>query len=76
MVEVKKRENESSEALVRRFKRRVQQSGVLFRARKRRFRVRKRNKRQQKLDAMRRAEIKQERDLLRKLGKLDPRRGW
>lgn len=74
MIEVKKREKESSEALIRRFKKRVQQSGVLFRARKRRFYTKKRNKRQLKDDALRRAEVKKERDLLRKLGKLT--RGW
>lgn len=76
MVEVKKRKNESSEAFIKRFKRRVKGSGVLHRARRRKTFIKKRNKRQMRLDAMRREEIEKERSLLRKLGKLNTRRGW
>ena len=38
MIEVKKKDRETSESLIRRFGRRVQQSGVLVQARKIRFR--------------------------------------
>jgi len=37
MVEVKRRDNESFESLLRRFNRKIQQSGVLIRARRIRF---------------------------------------
>ena len=37
MVEVKKKDNESFDSLLRRFNRKIQQSGVLIRARKIRF---------------------------------------
>ncbi|HEX9503004.1 MAG TPA: 30S ribosomal protein S21, partial [Patescibacteria group bacterium] len=37
MVEVKRKDNESFESLLRRFNRKIQQSGVLVRARKIRF---------------------------------------
>jgi ribosomal protein S21 len=71
MVEVKKRENESSESLVRRFTKRVQQSGVLIRAKKRRFYETKKNKRAVRLDALRRENIREQRELLRRQGKLE-----
>ncbi len=71
MVEVKKRDNESSESLVRRFTKRVQQSGVLIRAKKRRFYETKKNKRTVRLDALRRENIREQRELLRRQGKLE-----
>lgn len=71
MVEVKKRNNESTESLLRRFSKRVQQSGVLLRAKKRRFYEKGKNKRAQRADALRRISIRGEREILRKLGKLE-----
>ena len=71
MIEVRKRDNESSESLVRRFTKRVQQSGVLLRAKKRRFYEREKNKSAQRADALRRKAIREQRDVLRKLGKLE-----
>lgn len=71
MIEVKKRENESSESLVRRFTKRVQQSGVLIRAKKRRFYEIPKNKRAVKEDALRRHMIQDQRELLRRQGKLE-----
>ena len=71
MIEVKKRDNESSESLVRRFTKRVQQSGVLLRVKKRRFFTKQKNKRAQRDDALRRQAIRAEREMLRKLGKLE-----
>jgi ribosomal protein S21 len=71
MIEVKKRDNESSESLLRRFSRRVQQSGVLIRAKKRRFYEPPKNKREVRTDAIRRQTIRAQRELLRKMGKLE-----
>ncbi|MEK7637384.1 MAG: 30S ribosomal protein S21 [Patescibacteria group bacterium] len=71
MIEVKKRENESSESLVRRFTKRVQQSGVLIRAKKRRFYENPKNKRAVREDALRRQAIREQRELLRRQGKLE-----
>ena len=71
MIEVKKRENESSESLVRRFTKRVQQSGVLIRAKKRRFYETPKNKRAVREGALRRAIIQDQRELLRRQGKLE-----
>lgn len=71
MVEVKRKEGETPESLLRRFTKRVQQSGVLIRAKKNRFYERPKNKRAQKEDALRRKALREEREYLRKIGKLD-----
>lgn len=70
-LEVKKQERETSQSLVRRFGRRVQQSGLLVRARKLRFRKKQKSEGAQKKAALRRVELKKEYQKLRKLGKLD-----
>jgi len=70
LVEVKKKDGESFESLLRRFNRRIQQSGVLVRARKIRFYEPPKSKRLVREDARRRAQIKKRRDELKKTGKL------
>ncbi|MBU1118991.1 30S ribosomal protein S21 [Patescibacteria group bacterium] len=76
MIQVKRKDNESSEALIRRFKKKVQQSGILYAARERRFYLRTKNKRKVKDDALRRKKIRKEKDLLRKLGKIQTNKKW
>lgn len=77
MVEVKKKKGESFESLLRRFNRRIQQSGKLLTARKIRFYERPKNKNSQKSAALRRMEISQKREYLERIGQLpeDTRRG-
>lgn len=70
MVEVKRRERETTGAMLRRFTRRVQQSGVLLNARKKRFHKEKPTKRVVRDSALRRLGMKKERAKLEKLGKL------
>lgn len=70
MVEVRKRENETVGAMLRRFTRRVQQSGILIRARKMRFYEGKLTKRAVHERALRRNILTKERTRLEKLGKL------
>lgn len=71
MVEVVRKEKETSESLIRRFTRRLQQSGVLVQARKTRFRTKGKTKRQQREGALYREKVKKEVDKLKKLGKFD-----
>lgn len=71
MVEVKKRDNESTDSLLRRFSRRVQQSGVLLQARKVRFFEPRKGRKKIRDDAIRRVTLQAERDRLIKLGELD-----
>jgi len=70
VLEIKKRERETTQSLVRRFGRRVQQSGILIRARKNRFRKKAKSRQAKKKAAIRREELKKEYKKLKKLGKL------
>jgi len=69
-LEVKKGEKENSQNLIRRFTKKVQMSGVLVWARKRRFYKRIKSKDMRKKAALRRENLKLEYEKLRKLGKV------
>lgn len=71
MIEVKKKDKETSESLIRRFSRRVQQSGVLVHARKSRFLIDSKSKREKRSEALYKIKIRKEIDKLKKLGKFD-----
>lgn len=70
MVEVRRRDRESVESLLRRFTKRVQQSRVLINARESRFYVQPKSKREVREGAMHRTKLLQERERLIKLGKI------
>ncbi|OGE82812.1 MAG: 30S ribosomal protein S21 [Candidatus Doudnabacteria bacterium RIFCSPLOWO2_01_FULL_44_21] len=70
MVEVKRKDNEPFESLLRRFNRKIQQSGVLVRARRIRFFEPAKSRNLLREDAIRRAENREKREELKKLGKL------
>jgi len=70
-LEVKKQEKETTQSLIRRFSRRIQQSGILRQARKIRFKARKKSEQMKKRAALRREELKKEYEKLKKLGKLE-----
>lgn len=69
-IEVKRKERESTSSMLRRFVRRVQQSGVLVNARKGRFYDRGKTKRQKKQSALRREDLKVLRSKLYKAGQI------
>jgi len=71
MVEVVKKDKETSESLIRRFSRRMQESKVLMRARKSQFNVKTKSKKQLKDDALYRKKVKKEADKLKKMGIFD-----
>lgn len=71
MIEVKKKDRETAESLIRRFSRRVQQSGVLIRARKTRFRADEKSKREKREEALYKVKIRKHIDKAKKLGKFD-----
>ena len=60
VLEVKKQEGEISSSLVRRFSKKMQRSGILFRTRKNRFRKEVKSKQMKKRAALRREELKKE----------------
>ncbi len=69
MVEVKRKENESFDSLLRRFNRKIQQSGVLIRARRIRFYVAPKSRNLQKEAARRRAQIRVEKEEQKRFSK-------
>jgi len=71
MVEVKRKPNESIGSLMRRFNRFVQQSGVLVKARKTQYRVKKQTERKEKNSAIMGLHLSNLRKKLEKLGKYD-----
>jgi len=71
MIQVKKKERETSESLIRRFSRRVQQSGVLRRARKTRFHQPGQSRDKRRAEAIYKVEIRKAINRLKKLGKFD-----
>jgi len=70
-LEVRKKEKETSQNLIRRFTKRVQQSGVLLQARKNMFKRRQESDETKKRAALRRVELRKQYQILRKLGKLE-----
>lgn len=71
MIEVKKKEGESSEGLLRRFSRRVQSSKLLIRVKKGQHHSKEKSKNLRREDAVRRSKIREKNEYLRKVGKLD-----
>lgn len=71
MIEVKRKDRESPESLIRRFSRKIQQSGVLMRARKTRFRTDEKSKRELREGAMYKVKVRKVVNKLKKMGKFD-----
>lgn len=70
MAEVKRKKGESFESLIRRFSKKVQQSGRVLQVRKIRFHAKDKNKTSVRSAAARRQEITAKREYLKKIGKL------
>jgi len=71
VLEVKRKDGESFEGLMRRFSKKLLQSGRILQVKKIKFYQKPLNKRAIKLRALRREELKRKREYLRKIGKLD-----
>ncbi len=70
MVDFKRKKGESFENFLRRFNKKLQQTGKLYEARQRQYRQKKKNKKQQKQYALVSKKIRSEKEYLRKIGKL------
>jgi len=68
-LEVKKQGRETSQSLVRRFTKRVKQSGILLQARKSRFWERPKSRQLKKKSALRKEQLRKEYEKLEKMGK-------
>lgn len=69
MIEVKRKDNESFDGLLRRFNKRLQQSRILLRIKEDRFHQRPVSKLKAKRRALKGAELKSEREYLKKVGR-------
>ena len=67
-MEVKRKEGESASSFLYRFNKKIQQSGVLREAKKRRFHHRSANRLKRKSSALHRVRKAKERELAKKLG--------
>ncbi|PIR72152.1 MAG: 30S ribosomal protein S21 [Candidatus Nealsonbacteria bacterium CG10_big_fil_rev_8_21_14_0_10_36_24] len=69
-LEVQKQGKESPQSLVRRFSKKVKQSGILLQAKKNRFQEKPKSKQLKKRSALRREQLKKEYEILEKMGKI------
>ena len=69
-LEVQKQGRETSQSLVRRFSKKVKQSGILLQAKKNRFQEKPKSKQSKKRSALRREQLKKEYEILEKMGKI------
>jgi ribosomal protein S21 len=76
MIEVKRKKNETFDALLRRFQRRFQDSGRSIETRRRRFRSKSQNLTKRRDSALRRVEMRGQYEYLAKTGQLkeDPKK--
>ena len=70
IIEVKKNPNENNQSVLRRFSRRIQESGIIQRVKGNRYNERKESKIKVKKSALRRIVRRKEIEKLRKLGKI------
>ena len=70
-IEARKREGESTGGLLRRFSKKIQLSKVLVSARGKRFYVPPKSKREKRLSALHKLKVQKQKNILRKLGKLE-----
>ena len=75
-IQVEKKSGETTRSLLRRFTRRIQQSGVLIRARKARFLEKEKSRNERRSSALRRNKISKEKEKLRKMGLLEEEPKW
>ena len=69
-LEVQKQERETSQALLRRFTKKIQQSGILVRARKSRFHKRVKSRQMKKRAALRKVVLRKKYEKMKKMGQL------
>jgi len=69
-LKAKKQNKESTQGLIRRFSRKMRKSGILIEARKRRFEKRTKSPQLKKRAALRKNELKEKYEELKKLGRL------
>jgi len=70
MAEAKRKKGESFDALLRRFNRKIIESGRILQAKKIQYHTKPKSRNAAKISALRRKELREQREYLRKIGKL------
>ena len=70
VIEVKKNPNENNSSVLRRFSRKIQESGIIRKVKSARYNLRKQSKLKAKKSALKKMERRREIEKLRKLGKM------
>ncbi|KKU50442.1 MAG: hypothetical protein UX71_C0001G0097 [Parcubacteria group bacterium GW2011_GWA1_47_10] len=70
VIEVRKNPNENNSSVLRRFSRRIQESGIIRRVKSSRYNERKESKLKVKKSALKRMQRRKEIEKLKKLGKI------
>ncbi len=70
VIEVKKNPNENNASVLRRFSRRIQESGIIRNVKSSRYNIRKESKLKAKKSALKRMERRREIEKLKKMGKM------
>lgn len=70
VIEVRKNPNENNASILRRFSRRIQESGIIRKVKGARYNIREESKLKAKKSALKRMERRQEIEKLKKLGKM------
>ncbi len=76
VIEVTKNSNENNAGILRRFSRRIQESGIIRKVKASRYNKRKESKLIQKRSALKKIERRKEIEVLKKLGKISGHRGY
>jgi len=69
-LEIRKKQKENLQGMIRRFQKAVQQSGILLQVRKNKFVKRQKSENMKKKSALRRVETKKKYEILRKMKKI------
>ncbi|MBP9711512.1 MAG: hypothetical protein KBD55_00550 [Candidatus Pacebacteria bacterium] len=69
VIEVNKNQNENNASILRRFSRRIQESGIIYKVKGARYNERKESKLKVKKSALKRMGRRKEIEILKKLGK-------
>ena len=70
VLKINRKEKESSQSLVRRFSKRIRQSGILVQARRIRFRKKSKSKQMKKRSALRKEQMKKEYQKKKRMGEI------
>jgi len=69
-LKIQKQNRESTQSLIRRFSQKIRKSGILLEARKKQFKERNKSRQLKKRAALRREELRERYEKLKKLGKI------